>query len=822
VPSNLVRFGPVRRASALFVVLVLSQGGLSRASIWPTAERRAARELADPDVLVRRHAARTLGELPPSAGRRLALTALSDLDAEVRIAAVRAAVELGAESVGARLTSWLTDPDTRVRLAAAEALAARPSRLAVPALARASSDADAKVRASVARALGAADAPDAVVPLLGRLDDPAPEVRREVVNALGHLGDPRAVVPLLAKVEDSSGSVRRAAAHALGLLGDPRAVSALVLVLRDNDESVRVAALEAVGRLGDPSAVSSVVAVLGSGGPAVRAAAAGALGRLATPGAIAALIAELGQGDGDAEPTVRALALAGARSLPPLRACVDGRAAPLLVDRCARALGELGDETDVVRLGAALGRGALTPLAALPALGRLGGARAVPIVLEALTSADVAVRLAAAQALLALLDPAHPDGRAVDPLLSALRRRHTTTSEDAGLLRLLGRTGAPRVGPELARVVREATVPALTLAAVQALGDLGPGPWEALLLDQLAAEDGDIRRAAALSLRHSASARALPALLERLEQRAEQDRAAIGIALPGAASSARDPRLVARLLALFATGRDGERDALIEAIAELPGASPTWVRLARESDPADRAKLAEALAGKAEARPILLALARDPAASVRANAAWSLGYGAEAADLDALTRLVTDRDASVAANATTALGRAGGRVGRDVHAPLCAALGDARALVRASALDAMRLAGARCEEPSDTRLLGSDPSARVRAAAAALLTSRPPTPAEKAALARCAADDDDSDVALDCTAAPKPLPATNEPVLVFVVPPGGSAPAPGVPFALRLADGSERFGVADRRGAVYERRAPAGPLELGVLPAAGD
>ena len=813
----------MRRHGALFLfALLLSHGSTSSASIWPTAERRAARDLSDPDVLVRRRAARSLAELPESVGRRLALAALADADVEVRVVAVRAAVELGAPDVGARLTSWLTDPDTSVRLAAAEALGARPSTQALSALARASSDSDPRVRASVARALGAAGTPDAVVPLLGRLDDPAPEVRRDVVNALGHLGDPRAVVPLLAKVEDSAGIVRRAAAHALGLLGDGRAVSALVLVLRDTDESVRVAALDAVGRLGDPSAVSSVVSVLGSGSPAVRAAAASALGRLATPPAVAVLVAELGRGDADAEPIVRALALAGPGSLSAVRSCLAGQSAPLLVDGCARALGELGDESDAARLGDALGRGALTPLAALPALGKLGGARAVPLALEELSSADGAVRGAALLALMALLDPKHPDGRAVDPLLSALGRRRLTLNERALMLRLLGRTGAPRVGPELVRVARDATVPALVLSAVQALGDLGAGPWESLFFERLDDDDGDVRRAAALALRRSASARALLALLERLEQRAEQDRSAIGLALPGAAASARDPRLLGRLLALLGAARDAEREALLEAVAELPGSQPVWSRLAREGDSADRAKLAEALAGRPEALPLLLGLVKDQDPLVRANVAWSLGASAEANPLAALGGLVADRDARVAANAAVALGRASVRVKGDVHPVLCSALADARAIVRASAFDGLRLAGESCDPALVVRALASDTSPRVRRAAASLLASQPPAPALRAALARCAAEDDDSEVALRCATRTAAPPEESAPVLVFVVPTGGTGPLPRAPFALRLADGSERFGAADRRGAVYERRAPVGSLELGVLPAAGD
>jgi hypothetical protein len=47
-------------------------------------------------------------------------------------------------------------------------------------------------------------------------------------------------------------------------------------------------------------------------------------------------------------------------------------------------------------------------------------------------------------------------------------------------------------------------------------------------------------------------------------------------------------------------------------------------------------------------------------------------------------------------------------------------------------------------------------------------------------------------------------------------------PAPGAAYALGFADGVQRVGKADRRGAVYESRAPAGALSLGLWPLSDD
>ena len=809
----------MRRALAVVLILGSFAGErAARAALWPSAEKRVERALADADVAVRRQGALELGTLPPSAARRLSAPALADADVEVRLAALAVAVRLGEKELGARLSAWLSDPDARLRLAAAEALTTRASERALPALGRASSDADPRVRAAVARALGASASPEAVLPLLGRLDDAVPDVRREVVTALGELGDRRAVVPLLGKVQDPAGAVRRAAARALGRLGDPRAGSALVLVLRDSDPEVRTAALEAVGRLRDANAVWSVVATLADGEPGVRAAAAVALARLATPAALAALLTELDREGADPEPVVTALELAGPVALPLLRACVETTAARGRVEGCARALGALGDESDVARLRGALAAGTVPPLVALPVLASLGGAAAVPAVLEFLASPDAAVRHAAAFALAELIDPAHPDGRAVDPLLQAFRARSATLAERALLVRLLGRTGEARVGPELERVARETTAPALASSALLALGDLGPGAWEPTLLAQLDADDGSVRMAAALALRRSATPSAFAALLDRFEHGAEQDRLALGVALPGAARRARDAREAKRLVALLARAGD-ERDALLETWAAF-GAEP---RLAEHDfDASDRRKLAEVLAVRAHDDVRLAALGRDSDAAVRANAAWSFGQATTPAALEELTRLLADRDPRVAANAAVSVGRLGRRLGRDTAPLLCPLTNDARSSVRADAAAALGVAGLGCGPGVLERLLAADPSPRVRRAVARALGRASRTPALDAALERCAAEDANGDVAAECRRRTTAAPAHDTPVLVFVVPTGAAAPTPGAPFVLRLSDGTERFGVADRRGAIFEPHAPAGAVELGVLPAAGE
>ena len=61
-----------------------------------------------------------------------------------------------------------------------------------------------------------------------------------------------------------------------------------------------------------------------------------------------------------------------------------------------------------------------------------------------------------------------------------------------------------------------------------------------------------------------------------------------------------------------------------------------------------------------------------------------------------------------------------------------------------------------------------------------------------------------------------PPPNGTESVLVYVVPAGETEAVPRAPFVLRFADGSFRLGLADRRGAVSQRFAPKGEIELGI------
>jgi HEAT repeat protein len=856
VPPNASRARSLLCAAALGAA-VIGTTAEARAFVWPNVPDQVARALAGGDVSERRLAAQRIRELPPEIAVRLAQRAMGDPDVEVRLRAAQAATLLRVPRAGDWVVGWLSEGDARLRLAACEVIHAGPTERSIAALGRVLGDPEAHVRLAAASAMAGSMLPVAVSPLLGHLDDPAPEVRAEVARALGRIGDVRAAVPLVGKVQDSVPEVRRVVARALGELGDARAVGALMLALQDVVAEVRVEAVTALGRLGADEATvaiaplaesdGDVASTAGRGAAAppgeVRAAALRALGLIGSEAAVKVLVGALAKDDPSAQrsPVRAALVGAGKAAVKPLVAALEGSPSSSTASGAALALGELRAKEGEPAIVRAMQRGALPLRYGLRALTSLGSASALPSVLELLADADAGVRKEAIQAASALLDESGGDGRAVDPATAALRDPATPLDERVELVRLLGKTGAPRARAALRDLAQAKSLP-LRLAALDALGGLrgagsvGAGAAEgadldAILLGALDDESAEVRLRAAMALARVASPATAPRLLERLAVAAEQDRGALGIALSGAMARVTDAALVERVGAAVAVAPDVARDALLEGLgrAHVAAAGRVLARLAGGTTIDDRRKVAEALAGHPEALAALRALAADADPGVRANATWSLGVVGGKDELPALAALVRDPDAAVAGDAAAALGRVAVRAGSaaDASAALCGALADARPYVRANAVAAASLAGVACPGAAPAELLARDGAESVRLAAADALgrvlraAASPDLAAARKALARCASEERNATVASRC-AHPEDGPAGVAPggaldeVGVFVVPDGRTAPMPRAPFALVRPDGLLRLGTADRRGALLEVAVPRGVIRLAV------
>ena len=816
------------------LALAMLTSAPAHALVWPDVPDRIERDLGGPDANTRRIAAREISQLGAARGAPLVLRALSDPDDEVRMAGADSAIRLRVAAATDLVLPWLLAKDPRPRKKACEVARALPAAHAVGPLSRALGDPDQEVRGVAAEALGYQASPDAVAPLLGKLDDQTPAVRVQIVAALARLADVRAVVPLVGKARDSSPEVRQAVARALGELGDPRAAQALMSQLQDVSPDVKREALTALGLLKVEDAVDAIAPLLSDRVPALREEAFDALGHIASDNAVRALVAALGTGDDaggglERTPVRDALVRLGPAALPQLRAVLEGQPNPQVATSAAWVLGDMKAKAMAPVLVAAMRRGALPTAAALNALAGAGTPESVAVVLEFVDDPSAIVRAEAIRAANALLDPAHPDGRAVEPLAAALRDTHPSPAERADLAALLGRTGAPRAAAVLIDLASTHDR-VLRLAAIDALGMLGPAPGtgsgasDDALLGVLADADAQARLHAAIALSESGGVRAQAELLKKLEGDEEIDRSVLLTALAGVASRVGTDAVVSRLARALDLSAGPERDAILQAIGRAPVASSTSLlsSIAKSGDVDDRRTIATLLAAQADRDPTkaaALALARtlldDPDAGVRAQAAWSLGALGDAQSVALLDAVVRAPEIDAAVDAAGAIGRIAARLRSPDLATraLCPRLADARPYVRANALAALAIAGARCGDGSpERRVLAEDVSDAARAAAA-LAVRRDPSSDDRRALDKCAATDHSGTVAHRCRAAPHAH-ARSAPVEVYVVGEATSTPHARSAYALELADGLLHVGTSDRRGAMFEPAAPNGEITL--------
>lgn len=798
----------------------------ARELIWPTAIAAIEQRLASEDAGARRAAAESLIELPRAVTRRLLPPLFADPDPEVRLAVAEAALRVRLRDAGERVVPWLSHGDARVRQAAADVLSVLPSERAIGALGRALSDPQADVRAKAALALGNSGMPEATLLLLGQLDDNDPEVRATVIRALEALGDRRAVVPLIGRMQERRVPLRREAALALGALGDARAERALIVTLGDADGSVRAAAAQSLGRLRSTESVWSLGAMLEEDADSnVQRALVTALGRIGTRAAAEVLVRAMVRHAELVPELSAAAARAGEEALPVLEECVSSPPTRSVGDGCVAALGAIGGERSRRLVESALRRASVSPAVGLEALGRIGDAAALPLVLESLSSSRPGERRAAIDALGQLLDPKASHGIAIEPLVLALEQARGARFERAALIALLGRTGSPRAAAELTPFARSSDE-YLRGVALEALGSTPPAAEvDGVLLEAIESPRFPIRWTAAVALRRVGSAAAASVLLERLAELGGSDREALAFALFGPLGRSKDESLVLEAERALASSPGPVGDALLEAIAHVPGPSgrEALLRALDRGGAATRAKVAEVLAFHPEALSHALTLARDPEPAVRANATWTLGHIGNTETLPLLESLTRDPTAAVAATAVAALAELTRRHPVETGATVCALLEDERSYVRANALAAIRIMGLGCAGEENPRwLLAHDPSDEVRLAAAALLARTAATDQKsREALVRCAERDPSGKVAVACSGETTAAPARPEEtfaVSVLVVPSDAERPSARAPFALVRSDGLIRLGWADRRGSVLETAAPPGALRL-ALPA---
>jgi HEAT repeat protein len=447
----------IRRRAALAIGRVGLREGI--AALTPV--------LSDADAEVRQMAAFAIGLIGDQSGRDPLVAALKDPSPLVKgsaaealgligdPAAAPAVAQMAAEIAGSGALAQLPDENgDSVRDTPAAAY-----RLALSALVRLKSyDALATAALSgaeprvhwwpVAYALQRFEDPRAVPALLTLLRDPQPYTRAFAAKGLGAMKDRRAVPALIPLVAAPEKNVAVEAIRALGRLGDRTAVPALIKIVETPkpDPHLRLESIVALGSLGGDAATGTLLDALGDPAPAVRAAAiravaqadpegfvpvlsgldpdmhwsvraalASVLGSLAPEAGLPRLKAMLQDSDERVIPAV--LAAVAKQRAPDAAAVMKERltaADPVTRAAAANALGELKPADGAAALADAYQRGErdttyVARAAALTALAGYGASAATPLLTNALSDPDWAVRVKAATLLKQLTPSSEPE-----------------------------------------------------------------------------------------------------------------------------------------------------------------------------------------------------------------------------------------------------------------------------------------------------------------------------------------------------------------------------------------------------------------------------
>lgn len=462
---------------------------------WHSRVHAALLDIAehDQDLTHQELALQGLFGYPDAASRALVMTRLSSSAPQVR-----------AKAVGV-LDSWL-DPEV------------------MPLLSTAVNDPDPAVRATAAVALGHLHCADAYPPLLTLLNDPVEWVRVAAVDGLCELHDVRARDVLPAMLNDPSPNVRIAACRAPAGLWPPTAFGTLQALLRDPHPAVRYQACRTLVSCRAITADALIDVIADSEQIGMHVGIAQAMVTLGAPG-IERLITALD----DPRPAVRQAAS--------VTLCREPRAVPALM----RAVTDNSDLA--VRFNAIIG------------LGKLGDARAVPVLLALLQNPASFTKYTAEDIIQGLGTAG--DARAIDPLLHLLATPPDFVRKDTVIVALAA-CDDPRVQDALAKIAEHETDETARIAALRVLAhrEDKTAKWLPLFLDTLQKGTAEVRATAADILGRSPRPEAHRALLAVLSDRDWQVRGAAAGALGRYAdtqdlyfllATLRDPNLFVRM-----------------------------------------------------------------------------------------------------------------------------------------------------------------------------------------------------------------------------------------------------------------------------------
>jgi HEAT repeat protein len=381
---------------------------------------------------------------------------------------IEAIVRFGSTMVGL-LVEQLHDEDPATRRAAVIALGHIGDARAVPALVGVIEEGDRDLLVTAAGALARLGDGRAFEPLIALLGDDQLSVRHAAIAALNSIGYAGMAARMRTLLDSPDVRVRESAVKIAGYFGYRECAEGLLARCRDEDESVRAAALEHVAYLDDDRVLPLLVDALAHDTPRARAAAVQALAHLTSP----EVLAILRNATDDRDPWVRYFSVTSLgrqldrASLPILeRAAQHDDHQPVRI-AAVEAIGAIGGDEAADLLGAlATAAASEVAVAAISALGQSESDRAFEPLRRALANGDAAQRTAAATAL-----ARWGRGPAVDLLqwtAAADGDLMVVRAAIAGLSRI-GSALSPAAGEAIAALAAVAGDPARRADAVAAL-----------------------------------------------------------------------------------------------------------------------------------------------------------------------------------------------------------------------------------------------------------------------------------------------------------------------------------------------------------------
>jgi serine/threonine-protein kinase len=202
---------------------------------------------------------RIIGETVDDSGVTELLGRLQGKDSMARLLILGVLARFNRPDVRTALQSQLNDGNKLIRSAALNALAKMDGPIEVERICALLLDPEIEVQNRAVEVLIKAKDPQTIRYLVPVLKDENEYARRSAVEVLNEIGNAGSVKFLLAAIKDSDWWVRSRAGDALGKIGGPKVIDAVLELARDKDEDIRRAAIEILNQTKDERAIAQLI-----------------------------------------------------------------------------------------------------------------------------------------------------------------------------------------------------------------------------------------------------------------------------------------------------------------------------------------------------------------------------------------------------------------------------------------------------------------------------------------------------------------------------------------------------------------------------------